>query len=228
MLPLDVARQAVIVDLGAGSGILLEKILTRCPLAKGYWVDFSEGFLAVARKRLADFAGRVEFILSPLEAAWESQVADPPDAMVSMSAIHHLERPEKQRLYRRCLAMLAPGGWFLNVDEMKTLDDDAYLNSLLMWVRHVEQARASVPQHLLSAYEQWTSHFAKWRERNVANRDKPKVKGDDIHEGFLEQTAWLKEAGFVNVDLFMKYHLWCLIGGQKPTALSADCANERR
>jgi hypothetical protein len=28
--------------------------------------------------------------------------------------------------------------------------------------------------------------------------------------------AWLTEIGFTQVDLFVKYHLWCIIGGQKP------------
>jgi hypothetical protein len=41
------------------------------------------------------------------------------------------------------------------------------------------------------------------------------VKGDDLHELFTLQMQWLKAAGFANVDVFVKYHLWCAVGGQK-------------
>ena len=57
--------------------------------------------------------------------------------------------------------------------------------------------------------------FDNWKVRNLDNIDVPKTKGDDIHETFTEQINWLNEIGYVNVDLFIKYHLWCLIGGQK-------------
>ena len=55
-----------------------------------------------------------------------------------------------------------------------------------------------------------------WAYRNIENFDRSKKKGADIHEGFLEQLQWLDATGFVNVDLFLKYHLWSVIGGQKP------------
>ncbi|MCP4130079.1 MAG: hypothetical protein GY754_03580 [bacterium] len=43
----------------------------------------------------------------------------------------------------------------------------------------------------------------------------PKVKGDDIHETAEVQLDYLRNAGFENIDLYVKYHLWCIIGGQK-------------
>ena len=64
-------------------------------------------------------------------------------------------------------------------------------------------------------YEKFKMHFDNWTVRNVDNVDVPKVKGDDIHQDFMTQLAWLRESGFVNVDVFVKYHLWCAIGGQK-------------
>jgi hypothetical protein len=39
----------------------------------------------------------------------------------------------------------------------------------------------------------------------------PKKKGDDLHESFIDQVNWLKEFGYKNADLFVKYHLWCVI-----------------
>jgi hypothetical protein len=40
-----------------------------------------------------------------------------------------------------------------------------------------------------------------------------------MKNGFLlwlrPMTKGLKEIGFINVDVFLKHHLWCAIGGQK-------------
>jgi hypothetical protein len=41
------------------------------------------------------------------------------------------------------------------------------------------------------------------------------VEVDDIHESFLEQLEWLKDAGFQEVDVFCKLYLWSMIGGKK-------------
>jgi hypothetical protein len=31
----------------------------------------------------------------------------------------------------------------------------------------------------------------------------------------MEQLEMLKEIGFRSVDVFVRYHLWCMIGGKK-------------
>lgn len=208
-----------IIDLGAGSGILLEKVLTRHPDSKCYWVDFSNDFLKIAKERLSRFGERVEFILSPIEGDWEREIVvgggEGVDAIFSMSAIHHLESSEKKRIYRRCFELLNRSGWFFNIDEMKTVYMDAQLKSLYFWIEHVEGAREGISGDMDVHYQRWNDHFQNWKRRNVDEIDHPKKKGDDIHDSFLKQMEWLREIGFVNVDLYIKYHLWSVIGGQK-------------
>ena len=132
-----------------------------------------------------------------------------------MSAVHRLESSEKKRLYRRCFNILKDSGWFFNIDEMKTVYKDAYLNSFYFWIKHVEGHKEEITLDLRPYYEKWNHHFESWKKRNVDGIDQPKTKGDDIHDSFLEQRGWLSEIGYVNVDLFIKYHLWSVIGGQK-------------
>ncbi|MBN1977583.1 MAG: class I SAM-dependent methyltransferase [Anaerolineae bacterium] len=207
---------ATIVDLGAGSGIFLEKALSRWPDAKAHWVDYSEDFLSVARQRLARFDGRVVYTQASFEDDWESQVEGQADLIFSMSAIHHLENADKQRLYQRCFDKLAPGGWLFNVDEMKTLRQDGYLANMRFWVGHVQETRGKIAEEHVPYYEKWRSHFDNWELRNVVNVDVPKTKGDDIHEHFTTQVNWLHEIGFANADVYIKYYLWCAVGGRKP------------
>jgi ubiquinone/menaquinone biosynthesis C-methylase UbiE len=207
--------QPVVVDLGAGSGIFLERILSANETAHCYWVDSSEGFLEIAQQKLAPYQDRVTFVVATMEEDWEQQLTQSPNFILSMSAIHHLLNEEKMELYRRCFNVLAGNGWFVNIDEMKTVYDDAHTNSMQYWARHVDQSKTAIPVEKQDLYHQWVSHFDKWKERNVDNIDQLKVKGDDLHELFTLQMQWLKSAGFANVDVFVKYHLWCAVGGQK-------------
>lgn len=214
ILQIDNIGAGCLVDLGAGSGIFLEKALTRNPRLNAVWVDSSPAFMTVAQRRLARFHGRVTYLLSTLEESWESQLGDPVQAITSMSAIHHLDSAEKRTLYQRCHDQLAPGGWFLNCDEMQTVSMEAYLNSLYCWVRHVDDAPQRLRPDQMVEYENWCGHFARWKLRNIDNISVPKQKGEDLHEPYLDQVRWLQEIGFAGADLFVKYHLWCIIGGQ--------------
>ena len=207
--------QPVVVDLGAGSGIFLERILSANATAHCYWIDSSGGFLDIAQQKLAPYQDRVTFVLATMEEPWEQQLTQLPDFIFSMSAIHHLLNEEKMELYQRCFVILADNGWLVNIDEMKTIYDDAYYHSLLNWARHVDRSATVIPAEKTDLYHQWVDHFDKWKERNIDNFGQPKVKGDDLHERFTLQMQWLKAAGFVNVDVFVKYHLWCAVGGQK-------------
>lgn len=215
LFPFETQRKAIIVDLGAGSGTFLDKILSKYSNVKCYWIDYSNDFLAVAQRRLAKYGDRVEYIISSLEEPWEDKIPEKADVILSMSAIHHLETEEKQDLYKRCYEKLNHGSWFFNIDEMKTLYEEAYINAMRFWVKHVEEYQERILADGLEYYRVWKSKFDNWALRNIDNINQPKMKGDDIHEGFVEQLQWLKAAGFINVDLFIKYHLWAVIGGQK-------------
>ncbi|MDF2505040.1 class I SAM-dependent methyltransferase [Clostridium sp.] len=207
--------EIVVFDLGAGSGIFLERILSNFPKAKCYWIDYSTDFMKAAKERLSAYSDRVEYITTTLQDNLESKVKVKADLIFSMSAIHHLETEEKKSLYKICFNMLKPSGWFFNCDEMKTLYKDSYINSMNFWIDYVNNVKSLIPAEKLKYYESFISTFSKWQERNVKHVDTPKVKGDDIHESFLSQIEWLKDAGFSNVDLFVKYHLWSIIGGSK-------------
>ena len=208
-------KEIIVVDLGAGSGIFLEKVLKIYPNAVCYWIDFSLDFLKIAQKRLEPFGDKINFIHSSIENNWENKLEHKPNLIFSMSAIHHLETKEKKNLYKKCFTLLQKNGWFFNADEMRTMFKEPYKNSLIYWANFVEASKDNVPKDLELYYEKWNSHFDNWKLRNIENFSLPKYKGDDLHENFIEQLNWLGEAGYKNQDVFVKYHLWNLIGGQK-------------
>ena len=76
MVPIEAHQKAIIIDLGAGSGIFLDRILANHMNVKCYWVDYSNDFLAVAKKRLSRYGEKVVYIRSSLEEKWEDVTDD--------------------------------------------------------------------------------------------------------------------------------------------------------
>ena len=75
----------VLIDLGAGSGIFIEKFLRKYPHGRAYWLDYSDDFLKIAKERLKPFQDRVTFIISKFEEDWEEKIGERPDLIFSMS-----------------------------------------------------------------------------------------------------------------------------------------------
>jgi tRNA (cmo5U34)-methyltransferase len=198
----------LIVDLGGGSGRLIERILDAWPLVSAIIVDQSEPFLALAERRLARFGHRATCILARLQDDWPAQLPGPATAFVSMSAIHHLEPAEKETLYRRCFDLLAPGGVLLNGDEVRAPGDDDYLAILSSWADHMRRHMAS---NAIPAIFHGALHG--WIDRNVTRFGQPKKSGDDCHETIDVQLAYFRSAGFTTIDSPWHRDLWAILRG---------------
>ncbi|QDU28384.1 N5-glutamine S-adenosyl-L-methionine-dependent methyltransferase [Anatilimnocola aggregata] len=199
-----------IVDLGGGSGRLLERILKILPAATATIVDQSEAFLAIAERRLAPFGGRVEFVVSRLQEDWPAKLAQQPNALVSTSAIHHLDPGEKQALYQQVAGTLATGGLFLNGDEVRPEDDAEYQATMERWAQFMRAGMASgaIPTGFHPAAQGWI-------ERNVVRFGEPKNSGDDCHETAATQLDYFLAAGFRRADVPWHCELWSILRGVK-------------
>ncbi len=125
-LPFAAEQAFRLVDIGGGSGRLVERVLEQFPQATAMVMDQSEPFLGVAQQRLARFGARASFVKQRLQDDWTAAVG-PVDAVVSSSAIHHLEPAEKQQLFAKIFAALSSGGVFINGDEHRPAGDAEYL-----------------------------------------------------------------------------------------------------
>lgn len=200
----------LLVDLGGGSGRLAEKFLTRFPRATAVVVDQSEPFLEIAAARMAPFEGRGTCLRVRLQDDWVAQLGEPPTAIVSMSAIHHLAPEEKRALYERAYQALVPLGIFLNGDECRDADDAKYRTRLEQWADHlhriVDDGRVSDVMRPM---------FEKWKERNVAQFDVPRTSGDDCHETVEAQLAYLCDCGFRSVGAPWRKDMWAVLEAVK-------------
>ena len=200
----------LVVDAGGGSGRLVERILKRHPHANAIVLDQSEAFLALAERRLHPFGERASCRLSRLQEDWPGQLERRPAAVVSMTAIHHLDAGEKKTLFQRIHDALTPGGMFINGDEVRPESDEAY--------RDVLQESCAHKRHLIQeglVPETMHEILQAWEERNLQPLDQPRVSGDDCHETIDRQLHWLKACGFARAECIWHQQLWAVMVGEK-------------
>jgi tRNA (cmo5U34)-methyltransferase len=104
----DVAA-ATILELGIGTGETTRRILASHPDARLVAIDSSEEMLGHARAAFPGADLRLARLQDPLPDG-------PFDLVVSALAVHHLDGPGKQDLFRRVAAALLPGGTFVLAD----------------------------------------------------------------------------------------------------------------
>jgi len=107
-----------VLDIGAGYGIVSRLVLEAFPHAHLTLQDFSAPMLEQSKQRLAEFAGRMSFVLADLtEPDWTAKCGGPFDLAVSAIAVHNLGVAEKiAAVYAGVRTLLKPGGAFLDAD----------------------------------------------------------------------------------------------------------------
>lgn len=140
-------RTTRLIDVGSGTGAFLAAFLDEFPEATGVWTDASEAMLDIAREKLAPYGGRVEYQLVDMTAIADAGLPTDVDVVMTSRAAHHLDRAGLFRFYADCAALLAPGGWVVNLDHIGPRDDD--WDKLLRAVRKRFQppGKAARPHH---------------------------------------------------------------------------------
>jgi tRNA (cmo5U34)-methyltransferase len=209
-LPFGPDRDFVAVDLGAGSGRLAERILLRFPAAQVVLVDQSDAFLALAERRLGRFGSRASCLRYRLQDDWTAGLPSAPNAIVSTSAIHHLEPAEKSVLFGRIFTALAAGGIFINGDEYRPVGDAEYRALLEKWSAHMRAAldAGRIPTSFRATFDQW-------QDRNLRRFGEPKSSGDDCLETIAANFGYLREAGFADVETAWSEQLWGVVVARK-------------
>ncbi|QDV76153.1 class I SAM-dependent methyltransferase [Botrimarina mediterranea] len=209
-VPFGASGAVKIIDLGGGSGRLAERLLTAFPAATVTVVDPSGPFLELARERLARFGDRAGFVSSRAQESVWRRLVGPVDAIVSTSALHHLDAEEKNAVFAACCDSLEPGGLFVNGDEYRPPSDATYLAYLQEWGDHMRSAVAAglTPPSFAEVVDRWA-------ERNLDDFGGERQSGDDCHETVEEQTARLYGAGFKRVETRWRERLWGVLVATK-------------
>jgi tRNA (cmo5U34)-methyltransferase len=165
-----------VLDLGAGTGLLAGFVAQAFPAARLTLLDGAGAMLGQARERLGE---RPSYVVGDLA---DPLPGGPWDAVVSALAIHHLTDAAKRDLFARVRAALAPGGVFVNAEQVA--GESPWLDAVYV-ERHERAARA------LGATE------AEWAA--AARR-----MSHDLCATAEDQLAWLRDVGFADVGCFWR------------------------
>ena len=176
-----------IVELGAGSGFFSAMLRAAFPAAHLHLVDFSQSMLDLARQRLGDdprFTYTLaDYTVEPLPPAC--------DAIVSSLSIHHLEDEHKRAILPLIFAALKPDGVFINADQVAGPTPALEIIFQQHWLDGVRALGATEQQIADSLYRQQ----------------------EDRRTPLDLQLAWMRDAGFTDVDCWYKSSSFAVFAG---------------
>jgi tRNA (cmo5U34)-methyltransferase len=177
-----------ILDIGAGTGLMSEFVMQKIGLASLYLLDESTDMLAKARQRLAQYNPTV-FVQSMTDPLPEVQF----HAVVSSVAIHHLPDEDKHDLFKRIHQSLAPGGVFVNAEQIlgetewqQKLYEDMHLNGARALGSDEDEIRGAIER---MSYDKCVT--------------------------LSTQISWLREIGFQHADSFFQSFRFAVYAGWK-------------
>jgi tRNA (cmo5U34)-methyltransferase len=198
-LPFDVSDTFTVLDLGAGTGAASRAVLAEYPNAQAVLAEYSPQMAAEGEKVLGAYAGRYRYVeFDMLSSEWPAAVPQPLDAVISALSIHHLPDPRKQTIFGEICERLKPGGWYVNYDPVRAPDDT--LESI--WERVNDRYDPEAP------YKR--THRTPLEQARHENHVRYMIPLEP-------QLKWLREAGFVDIDVFWKRLDWVIYGGRKPS-----------
>lgn len=190
-------RNPLVVDLGIGPGSLAHRLVDRIPSATVVGVDADPLLLELGSAARPD--DRIRTVLTDLrEPGWFEAlgIERAPDAYVSSTALHWMNREPLRNLLRQCGEHLTQGGVFVNADHLyegpsaPTLD----LLSRVLTTRRAERRQTRDSED----WEQWWSAVEQAPELSALVRDRDGGFDHVVDDKptVADYLTFLREAGF--------------------------------
>jgi tRNA (cmo5U34)-methyltransferase len=197
--PTDVPGGALLVELCSGEGLLSRALLERFPGCRLLALDGSAEMRERTRATCAAAADRLTVAAFDLAARDWRAFAEPPHAIVSSLAIHHLDGAGKRALFRDLAAALAPGGVLVIADIVRPPDARGLAAAAQQWDEAVRARALALDGDLRAFAEFQRLGWNYFRDPDGDPIDKP--------SSLAEQLTWMAEAGLAGVDCH-----WLLAG----------------
>ncbi|CAN7666500.1 class I SAM-dependent methyltransferase [Mesorhizobium sp. LjNodule214] len=202
------APGGLLVELCSGEGLLSHALLERFADCRVLALDGSAEMLEQTRETCRDQAGRLATAAFELGRRYWRTFSEPPQAIVSSLAIHHLDSHEKRTLFADLAAALRPGGVLVVADIVRPPSASGLDIAGRQWDEAV-RARALAIDGDLAAFAEFNRlGWNYFRNLDGEPIDKP--------SSLAEQLSWLAEAGFTEVDCVWLFAGHAIFSGRKP------------
>lgn len=202
MIPHPIDAPIRILDIGAGYGALAAAVLNDRPNSTAVCLDASEAMLKLGEERNSNLRNRITFVQASLEAPnWVKSVEGTFDAVISARALHHFtENQRRKYIFQEAFTLVRTSGCFINADNVR-----ARTKAL------VERYRQARDEYLDRYVKESSGGKTNLAEAKAAS---PSTYHGPHNNGYLEEElAWLREAGFEDVDCFWKFTTTVVYGG---------------
>jgi tRNA (cmo5U34)-methyltransferase len=198
LLPFAKHDAFTFLDLGAGTGAAARAVLAEYPAATAVLADFSPQMMAEGQNQLAPYTGRYRYVEFDMHSSdWPSGIPVLVDAVISALSVHHLPDARKQTIFREIRQRLKSNGWYINYDPIRAPDAT-----------------------LEAAWERVNDRYDPQGQYKRANRTPQEQARYENHVRYMiplePQLQWLRDAGFVDIDVFWKRLDWVIYGGRNP------------
>jgi ubiquinone/menaquinone biosynthesis C-methylase UbiE len=116
-------RKLRLLDLGCGTGRMLDQVKQVWPRLACTGLDLSEPYIDYARRHLRRWA-LTKFLVANAEAIPVAEASC--DAVISIFMFHELPPAVRRNVFRECARVLKPGGRFVLVDSVQRGDRPDY------------------------------------------------------------------------------------------------------
>lgn len=181
-----------VLDIGCGTGTFAKIIKEKFPYAKITCLDFAKNMIDVAKEKLNNFSGDVNFLVGDFN---DLKIKNEYDVIVSSFALHHIQTDEeKKKLYRNIHFALRDKGAFFTADIV-----------------------LGVNNYIKNLYKQkWEEHLIKQSVKIKLGSDTlQKYQADDNPSELFNHLKWLENSGFNEVETIWKYYNFAIFGGHK-------------
>ncbi|CDX20802.1 Methyltransferase type 12 [Mesorhizobium sp. ORS 3324] len=198
---------SLMVELCSGEGLLSRALLERFHDCRVLALDGSERMREQTQKTCSDHIGRLATAAFELaDRGWRT-FSEPPHAIVSSLAIHHLDGSQKQVLFADLAAALRPGGVLVVADIVRPPSAAGLAIAARQWDEAVRSCSLAIDGDLAAFAEFNRLGWNYFRNPDGEPIDKPSSLAD--------QLSWLSEAGFTAVDCAWLFAGHAIFSGRK-------------
>ena len=190
-IPFNKLKSFDVMDLGCGTATISKKIIENFPNAKITCLEQAENMIKMAKIKLQKY-DEVRYILKDFN---NLEFNKKYDLVVSSLALHHLKTDEdKKRIYKKIYDNLLDNGIFYIADAI--LGPNEHLHNLY-----------------ISKWKEFMLRYVSTEE--IEEKVMPMYDEEDRPAKLIDQTNWLVEIGFRDVDVIWKNYKFAVYGGIK-------------